>query len=229
MMSGAVRGAGKPRIPFWVKALAFAVPTAVVLLWVFWGQLVLALAPSLVPVLGPVLPRPEGAPGSAMASWDPELGVLWRDCRPAAGGHVSAEWWGDDGFHRAWISLEGGCERPAGDETPLALRLADRATPVLTLERLSATAEPARRRELCDAAATRGLGAYVRVARATNRREAGADLQRVLGGFIRAAPGLKWARPGGQVISSQLCNFRDHAPPKPGEVPNVISLDLSPG
>jgi hypothetical protein len=45
---------------------------------------------------------------------------------------------------------------------------------------------------------------------------------------VRAAPGLKWARPGGQVISSQLCNFRDHAPPKPGERPNVISLDLTP-
>ena len=127
------------------------------------------------------------------------------------------------------MSPSGGCERPAGDQTPLALRLADRATPVLVLERLSATSEAARRRELCDAAAGQGLGSYVRVAAAANAPGAGEDLSRVLGDFTRKAPELKWARPGGQVISSQLCNFRDQAPPKPGEVPNVIALDLSPG
>lgn len=224
-----IRGAGKPPIPFWVKAVAVGLPVSAVLLWLFWSQLVAALAPTLVPIAGPILPRPDGAPGSAKASWNTEHGVIWRDCREASGGHVSAEWWSEGGFYRAWVAPQGGCAAPAQDDTPMALRLSGHGTPVLVLERLSAPPQASMRREVCDAAAARGLAAHARVAAAANRREAGADLQRVLGGFVAAQPGLKWARPGGQVISSQLCNFRDQPPPKPGEVPNVITLNLGPG
>jgi len=224
----AARGAGKPTISPWAYVLGIGLPTAAVLLWLFWTPLVTATAPSLVPALSGVLPRPDGAPGSARASWDPELGVIWRDCREGGGGQVTAEWW-SDGFHRAWVLPGAHCGAFANDETAGALRLSGRGTPILALERLSAPPQASMRRVVCDEAAARGLAPWVAVAQAVNRREAGADLQRVLGDFTRQAPRLKWARPGGQVISSQICNFRDQPPPTGGQVPNAIMLNLGPG
>jgi len=223
----APRGAGRPKISAWAYVLGIGLPLSAALLWIFWSPLVAAAAPTVIPTIGPILPKPEGAPATAKASWDPELGVIWRDCREAAGGQVTAEWW-SDGFHRAWVLPAAHCGAYAHDETAGALRLSGRGTPILVLDRLSAPPQASMRRVVCDEAAGRGLQPWARVAAAANRPEAGADLQRVLGEFTALEPQLKWARPGGQVISSQVCNFRNQPPPRPGEVPPAIMVNRGP-
>lgn len=224
----AERGAGKPRVPVWLWLTALVIPTAAVLVLMFWAQLAVAFGPMLIPSLGPVLPRPSGAPASASARYDGEQGVIWFDCREAAGGHVTAEWWSDSGFYRAWIKPGSGCAGPATDETPGSLRLPRKGSPVLVLEPLSATPQASRRRELCDAAMARGLAAHVGVARAVADDPAsGLDLRLILSGFVAAETGYRSARPGGSIISSQLCNFRNDPPPAPGEAAGYLGVDMS--
>jgi len=222
------RGAGKQPIPGWLWFIALLIPTAAVLVWLFWAQLATNLGPGVIPVLSPVLPRPSGAPVSARARYDEEQGVVWFACREGGGGHVSAEWWSDSGFYRAWIMPHGGCARPANDETPGSLRLLRKGSPVLVLVPLTASPQASRRRELCDAAHARGLGEHMAVARAVGADPAsGLDLRLVLGGFVAAAPGFQSARPGGSVISSQLCNFRTDPPPSEGETSGYLGVDMS--
>lgn len=225
---GAERGAGKPSIPGWLWLIALAIPTAAVLVWLFWAQLATALGPTLIPVLGPALPRPSGAPASATARYDAEQGVVWVDCREAAGGHVTAEWWNESGFYRAWIKPGSGCASAATDETPGSLRLLRKGSPVLVLQPLSASPQASRRRELCDAAKARGLAAHVAIARAVAADPAsGLDLRLMMSGFAAAEPGYRSARPGGSIVSSQLCNFRNDPPPTPGEASGYLGVDMS--
>jgi hypothetical protein len=222
------RGAGRPRIPGWLWAIALILPTSAVFIWLFWAQLSASLGPTLIPAIGPVLPKPSGAPASARARYDEEQGIVWNACREAAGGHVAAQWWGDSGFYRAWIAPHGGCSNPANDETPGSLRLLRKGSPVLVLPRLSASPLASRRRELCDAAHERGLGPHMAVARAVAAQpDAGLDLRLILSGFVAAAPRYQSARPGGSIISSQLCNFRTDPPPAPGETSGYIGVDMS--
>jgi len=222
-------GGRKVRVPGWLWALGLALPTAAVLGWLYWGPISQTLGPTVIPILSPMIPRPEGAPSTARAEYDLEQGVLWRDCREAAGGHVAAEWWRTSGLHRAWVSAEGGCARPAGDATPRALRLSERSAPVLVLDRGTASSEGDRRRALCGAAHERGLEAHVRVAAAVAAQDSGADLKALLGGFARSAPGLLSARPGGEAGTSQLCNFRRDPPPEAGGGPSYLGVDVTYG
>ena len=222
-------GGRKPKVPAWLWGLGLLLPAAAVLGWLYWAQLSAALGPTLIPVLSPVIPKPQGAPSSAQALYDLEHGVVWRDCRAAGGGHVSAEWRSGLGFYRAWVAPQGGCAAPAGDRTPGALRLSRYGVPVLALEPGTAASEGPRRRELCDAAHARGLAAHARVASAVVATEPGPDLDEALGRFAREAPGLLSARPGGALGASQLCNFRKDPPLKPGEVPGGLVVDMSIG
>ena len=222
------RGAGRPKIPGWLWIVALSLPTAAVLTWLFWAQLSSHLGPTLIPILSPVLPKPSGASPAARARYDEEQGVVWMVCRDGAGGHVKAEWWGDSGFYRAWIMPGRGCANPADDETAGALRLLRKGSPVLVLPRLSASPQASVRRQLCTAAHKRGLAPYMAVASAVAADpKAGFDLKLVLPGFVAAAPHYQSARPGGSVISSQLCNFRTDPPPSEGETSGYMGVDMS--
>lgn len=225
---GAERGAGRQPVPGWLWLISVLVPAAAVLTWLFWPQLTSTFGPSVIPTLSPVLPRPSGAPPSAKARYDAEQGVVWSICREGGGGQVSAEWWGDSGFYRAWIQPGASCATPANDETPGSLRLLRKGSPVLVLERLSASPQASRRRDLCDAAKSRGLAAHVAVARAVSADpQAGFDLRLILSGFAAAAPGYQSARPAGSVVSSQLCAFRTDPPPAAGETAGYMGVDMS--
>jgi hypothetical protein len=222
------RGAGRPKIPGWLWLIALALPTAAVLIWFYWGPLSTNLGPSVIPALGPVLPHPPGAPKRLRARYDAEQGMIWYDCLEGAGGHVRADWWPKSGLYRVWIKPGAGCATPADDETAGSLRLQRQGAPVLVLARLTASPQASRRRELCDAAHDRGLAAHVAVARAVAAKpEAGLDLRLALSGFAAAAPGYQSARPGGSVISSQLCNFRTDPPPSEDETSGYMGVDMS--
>jgi len=222
-------GTGKPKIPAWLWAVGLIVPTAAVLAWLYWAELSDAVGPTLIPIVSPVIPKPDGAPRTAHAVYDSELGVRWLDCREGGGGHVSAEWWPKAGFHRAWIVAEGGCARPAGDRTPGALRLPERGAPALVLARGTASNDAGKRRAACDAAHAEGLDGHARVAGAVAAGEAGSTLKGLLATFAKNEPRYLSARPGGSVETSQLCNFRFDPPPKPGEVGSVLGVDVSYG
>ncbi|MBX7249483.1 MAG: hypothetical protein K1X35_10635 [Caulobacteraceae bacterium] len=215
-------------MPFWLWSVALALPATAVLVWFYWGPLTASLGPSVIPALSPVLPHPPGAPGSVKARYDPEQGVVWYDCLEAAGGQVRAEWWRKSGLYRVWIRPNATCASLLDDETPGSLRLVRQGAPVLVLERLTAAPQASRRRDLCNAAHARGLGDHTAVARAlSSDPKAGLDLRLALSGFAAAAPGYRSARPGGTVISSQLCNFRTDPPPSEDQTSGYMGVDMS--
>ncbi len=214
-------GGGKVRAPTWLWLLGLLVPAAAVLAWLYWAELSETFGPTVIPILSPVIPKPEGAPSTAQARYDSEFGVVWHDCRQAAGGQVSAEWRRKAGFYRVWIAPGRDCARPARDDTPDTLRLGPHARPTITLGEGSSGGDRQQQRARCDGAPD-ASARHLAVARAT--RGAGADVDGVLGAFVAQAPALRWARPAGETGGVQICTLRDQPPGETGGLNVTMSL-----
>jgi len=211
-------GAGKPKTPGWTVPVAVGVPLAAVLLWLFWTPLSAALGPTLVPFLGGVLPRPEGAPRAATASYTPGDGVAWTACQDLPGGAARAGWIGRSGLDGVVLGPGAHCSEAVWKGRTLTLRT--RGQPLLKLAQPPGSDDRAVRTAQCQRAADEGHEAFVDLAEAAIRgRALGTGGEAALKRFTAEAASLKFARASGLEHGRLTCFLRADAPTKPGEAP----------